>query len=126
MFKMGDRVIKSARFSKENYCYYDGDEADVPLGTEGEVKKVESPAKIRVLFDNGVEWDLHSKELTIKGGSKMETLKNYFKKNSETFITLGIIILVDEYIFGGALREKVKSLLEKLLGQTTKKLTGDN
>jgi len=58
-----------------------------------------------------------------KGGLKMETLKAYFKKHSETFITLGIIILVDEYLFGGALREKIKALLDKMLGQTAKKLT---
>ena len=52
----------------------------------------------------------------------METLKEYFKKHSETFITLGIVILFDEYLFGGALREKIKGLLDRILSRTEKKL----
>jgi hypothetical protein len=65
------------------------------------------------------------KNSTKNGGFTMETLKNYFKKNSEVFITLAIVILIDEYLFKGALREKIKDLLNKILGQTSEKLLGE-
>lgn len=57
-----------------------------------------------------------------KGELKMETLKQYFRKHSDTFITLGIIILIDEYLFGGSLRSKIQGLLDRLLNNTAKKL----
>lgn len=58
----------------------------------------------------------------LKRGRKMEMIKDYFKKHSEVFITIAIVVLIDEYLFGGSLREKIKSLLDKILNGATAKL----
>ncbi len=60
-----------------------------------------------------------------KGGFGMENLKAYFKKNEDTFITLAIVILVDNYLFEGQFREKIKNMLDKIITGSEKKLLGD-
>jgi hypothetical protein len=57
------------------------------------------------------------------GGLKMlKTLKDYFEKNKDMILTITIIILLDNYLFGGALREKIKASIEKMLGKIDTKL----
>lgn len=58
-----------------------------------------------------------------EGGSQMlANIKDYFKKHQEIFITLGIIILIDHFLFNGAFREKIKDTVEKLLKGVEKKV----
>ena len=53
---------------------------------------------------------------------KMDGLKKYFKKNEDTIYTIGIIVLVDHFVFNGLFREKLKSLMDGLIYKTEKKL----
>jgi len=57
-----------------------------------------------------------------KRRTSMDSLKAYFKKHEETYITLAIIILIDHFVFGGAFREKIHTLVDGLLSRTSKKL----
>ena len=56
------------------------------------------------------------------GGAKMEALKKYLDKNSDAFFTLAIVVVLDHFVLGGALREKIKNILESILDSKTKKL----
>jgi len=66
-----------------------------------------------------------SKKIKSEGGIMKEFtkgLKGYFEDNQETIITIGIAILLDHYLFGGTLREKLKSLIEGLFTSAEAKL----
>ena len=52
----------------------------------------------------------------------MEALKKYLDKNSDAFFTLAIVVVLDHFVLGGALREKIKNILESILDSKTKKL----
>jgi len=60
---VGLRVFKARPYNSETYCFYDGSESVVPLNTYGIITEVFHEKKIRVRFDNGKIWVLHSKEL---------------------------------------------------------------
>jgi hypothetical protein len=62
--------------------------------------------------------------IKLKGGSRMEVFKSYLAKHQDSLITLAIIILVDHFLFDGALRERIKSSVEKILGHTEQKMIG--
>ena len=59
---------------------------------------------------------------TNKENKVMKTLKDYFKKHQEIFLTLGILLLIDYVVFNGALSGKLKDLVEKLIGNVSKKI----
>lgn len=53
-----------------------------------------------------------------KGKSMLNHLRDYFGKNRDLIFNVAIIILVDHFVFNGAFREKIKSLLDKFLCKT--------
>jgi len=55
-------VIKKRSYSPVKYCYYGGDEFDLPVGTKGEIISEEGN-KLRVKFENNLEWSVHRSEL---------------------------------------------------------------
>lgn len=57
-----------------------------------------------------------------KGENTMEKLKSFLEKNSDTFFTIGIIIILDHLFFDGAFREKIKDMIDKLINKTNKNL----
>lgn len=57
-----------------------------------------------------------------QGGTMLDSLKSYFNKNQETFYTIGLIILIDHFVFNGAFRDKIKQLVDKLINKTEKQL----
>lgn len=59
-----------------------------------------------------------------KGGI-MDSIKEYFKKNQDVFITIAIIVLLDNFLFEGKFREKIIVMVEKLISKTEKKLEGE-
>jgi hypothetical protein len=59
-----------------------------------------------------------------KKGGTMNSLKEYFKKNQDVFLTLAIIILLDNFLFNGQFRMKITSMIEGLITKTEKKLNG--
>ena len=59
-----------------------------------------------------------------KGNYKMlDQLKDYFKKHQEIFMTVFFVLLEDHFFFNGALRERVKKLVEGLLTKVENSLT---
>lgn len=62
-------------------------------------------------------WKLKEKE------SVMESLKKYFETHRDLFFTIGIVIILDHFIFGGAFRERLKGLVDSFLTQRTKAIT---
>jgi len=61
----------------------------------------------------------------IKGENKMvKNLKEYFVKHQDVIITVGIIVLLDHFVFGGALRSKIQGTIEGMLKGAEKKLNG--
>lgn len=57
-----------------------------------------------------------------KGRFGMESLKKYFENHQDSLITLAIIIVLDHFLFNGALRTKIQTSVEKLLDTNCKKL----
>src|SRR3990167_7925333 len=55
------------------------------------------------------EVDLLNENLkTIQERKKpMDSLKNYYNKHQDSILTLGLVLLVDYFMFGGALRERI-------------------
>jgi len=65
-FKEGDKIIKARAYSEEKYCYYGGEEYEVPIGTKGEViGNIPHSEQVSVQFKNGVSWGVHSSELDL-------------------------------------------------------------
>lgn len=56
-------------------------------------------------------------------GNVMESVKEYFNKHRDAIYTLGVVILLDHFLFGGAFREKIKSTVEGMLEKVTKGLS---
>ena len=132
MFKVGDRVIKYKAYTIDDgtdesgkYCMCGGGSNSVPLGTKGLVVSCEGEEKISVHFDNGVNWIVSPTELKLeKGDVKMiQSLKDYYKEHQDTVITIGLIVLLDHFLFGGALRQKIQDTVEKMLGHVEKRIT---
>jgi hypothetical protein len=59
-----------------------------------------------------------------KGGRTMfDEVKGYFRKNADTVMTVGLVVLVDHFLFDGALRERIKKMLSNILGKAEEKLS---
>jgi hypothetical protein len=69
-FKVGDKVVKARPYSKENYCRYGGCNSEVPIGTLGTIKSVNSLSEVKVKFDNNVDWSVDISELSFEKGYK--------------------------------------------------------
>lgn len=52
----------------------------------------------------------------------LSELKGYFQKHKDIIMTIGLALVVDNFVFGGAFREKIKTLIEKMLHGAEKKI----
>lgn len=57
-----------------------------------------------------------------KEPNMMESVKEYLKEHKSIIITIAVALVVDHLVFGGAFREKVKSLVDGLLNKAQKQL----
>ena len=53
----------------------------------------------------------------------MESFKQYLEKHRDVFFTLGVMLVLDHFVFAGAFREKIKQLVDSLLDKKTKEIT---
>ena len=53
-------------------------------------------------------------------GGNMDSFKKYLEKNRDMFFTIGIVLLLDHFVFGGAFREKLKGIIDGFLDNKTK------
>jgi hypothetical protein len=61
-----------------------------------------------------------------KKENMMESIRNYFKNHQETFLTICVLLLADEYLFDGVFREKIKDLIESFINKTKRKIENVN
>lgn len=54
-----------------------------------------------------------------KGNTMLNDMKNYFGKNKDIFFTLGAVLILDYFLFGGAMRKKIQDVVEKMLNKAT-------
>jgi hypothetical protein len=54
----------------------------------------------------------------------MDYLKGYFEKHQDQIITLGIVILLDHILFDGLFRDRLKGMVEKLIGTVETSMGG--
>jgi len=58
-----------------------------------------------------------------KGEIKMlKSLKKYYEDHQDIILTVGVVVLLDHFLFGGALRAKIQTTIEKLLSGVEKKV----
>lgn len=51
-----------------------------------------------------------------KEGKKMlQSIKEYFEKHKDVVMTLAIIVVADHFLFDGALRERIKAVIDGML-----------
>ena len=72
-------------------------------------------------LEHDVYYDPATETLTRKE-KKMNGVKRYFAKYEDLFMTIGIIVLLDHFVFKGLFRERLKTLVETALSKTEKKL----
>ena len=111
MFKVGDRV-------KVIVCHAFG---TASVGEKGTVISKTTWMSDITKKKYSLDKEFYKLEL-IKGGKMVENLKQYFEKNQDTFITIAIVILIDNYFFDGTLRNRIKDLVEKMLGKAETQL----
>jgi hypothetical protein len=63
-----------------------------------------------------------------EGEKKMGTsyVKDYLVKHRELFLGLTVVILLDQFVFGGVFREKLKRLVNGFLDRAEAKLSADD
>ena len=45
----------------------------------------------------------------------MEAIKSYFDKHRDIMLTIGIILILDHFVFSGAFTEKLKKMIDSFL-----------
>lgn len=117
MFKVGDRV----RMRRESKFF-----ANHP----GEISTIESFNYDNGEYRNRTSWNCGTKcyrdcdlEL-INGGTMFKEVSEYLKSNKSVILTVVFALVLDQLVFKGAFREKVKELVEGLLGKAKKELEG--
>lgn len=73
---------------------------------------------------NSTVWHVSPTEIELlkKENAMLDSLKGYYKKHEEIIFTIGFVLILDYLLFGGALRIKIKSLVEKMLATAEDKL----
>jgi hypothetical protein len=72
---------------------------------------------VLVTNDHRQPWHINNKHLkqNKKESNMLESAKEYLKENKSIIMTIAVVLIVDHLVFGGAFREKVKSLVNGLL-----------
>jgi hypothetical protein len=63
-----------------------------------------------------------SKPEAKKENRMFKSLREYVQQHKDLFYTIGLVLLVDHFIFDGAFKAKVQKIVEKLLDGASKKL----
>lgn len=79
---------------------------------------------INVIMDNGSTGTFNTYNFE-KEVNMLESVKEYLKENKQIIMTIAVVLIVDHLVFGGAFRERVKSLVNGLLNNAEKKLNLD-
>jgi len=55
----------------------------------------------------------------------MESIKEFFKKHQDTIYTLAFLLLLDEFVFDGKFRERIKGIMDGMVKKMEKKVLED-
>lgn len=107
-----------------------GEEKGVTVGKEYNIIDIDTSDDTVLLVNDMVErkwvkcryFKKKEQSKTERKLIKMESLKSYFKKHEEPIITIALVVVIDEIIFKGVLRNKVQSILERMLDGATKQI----
>lgn len=109
----------------ENYASYEITE-EIPPGTELRMTTYSG-----LMYDpSGKSWTSNTQTVIIpdkkpKEKHYMDSLKQYFGKHRDLFITMAVIFLADHFLFGGKFKQKITESVEKLLDKSIKTLQGE-
>jgi hypothetical protein len=56
--------------------------------------------------------------------SMLDSVKNYVEKHKDMLFTIVLVVLIDHFLFGGALRSKIQTTLEGVLKKAEDKFHG--
>ena len=105
VFRSRDRVtrIKNSHLS-------------ITLGNSYTVHQVDSDGNLYIRGDDGKFcWCRPSFFIKENNMNLSNSIKSYIEKNQDTFFTIAIVILLDHYLFEGALRSKIKTSVEGMI-----------
>ena len=88
--------------------------------------QIDGDTVLRYGIERTSDWEkdylLLSANRTKSKESKMDYLKEYFSKNRDTIFTIVLVVLIDHFVFNGAFREKVKSVVDSMLNKANKQI----
>lgn len=122
MFKIGDEVecIQHHYDSISNYTIG----KIYRVGSINNVDNQYNSRTISVPGDGHPEWLVSPRCFKLaKEKNMLDSVKEYLKQHKDIIITIGVVLVVDHLIFGGAFREKVKALVDGLLNKAEKQLS---
>lgn len=77
--------------------------------------------------ENGIRWscdpsrtDARNFRFSTKGGIMMDSLKQYITKHRDIFFTIGFILVLDHFVFGGAFKKKLEDFIHSILDRQIK------
>lgn len=123
----------------QSFKLFNGHGARVAIASPGHIEKyeVDSDNDIEISLTNGKSFILDSSELerlttwlcTIDGseqskkeGDTMDRIKKYIDSHADMIFTTMFVIIIDHFILGGALRQRIQGLCERMVGQQEGKL----
>lgn len=100
------------------------------VGDEVEIIEACSGTKVGEIYKLSRGFDLCAGKCTcpkkwkLKGekGETMDAIKSYLEKHRDIFLTIGIILILDHFIFAGAFKDKLKSIIDGFLDTKAKEI----
>ena len=80
-----------------------------------EAMMVEYNKFINFLGNNGMSIEHSESDVEKKGSDMVSNFKSYFEKHQDVIITIAVVVLLDHFLFNGALRNKIQNTVEKFL-----------
>jgi hypothetical protein len=124
---MGDFIMAKCKMVGKRVQRLVNDDRDIPIGTMGTIKKYNEARSFpfTIIWDNGYNKHLGTNckrylndteyFKILSENNMLESLKSYIEKNQDTFFTIALVVLLDHYLFEGALRSRLKSTVELML-----------
>ena len=95
------------------------DELDIKWDILGQTSNIWiEPKRVNLICDQSV-----CSNNIKNGGIKVDSFKQYLEKHRDVFFTIGIVLVLDHFVFGGAFKEKLQAIVDSFLSKRTKEIT---
>lgn len=100
---------------------------DCWMGKIVTIRSIRDYRKVEIIEDGGKwEWEVDDFEpITKEEKGMFQNVKDYIGKHRDMLFTLGLIVIVDHFLFNGALRERIKGSIEGMLKKVEDKFHKD-